>query len=155
MNRRSMGPNNHQKHQAGRHLAVAEALLHGYAASIQGAQTHILVNGQTAAVMVATKGAWMIEHVDKFTNSTTETYVLVDLTRGRRDFYVVPGGVLRREVAERHQAFLDRVGGVRPRNPKSKHSAVEPQHVVRWAADWSRFDRQGEASEATQLSSDA
>lgn len=34
-----MAPSNHQKHQAGRHLAVAGALLQGYSASLEGPQT--------------------------------------------------------------------------------------------------------------------
>jgi hypothetical protein len=38
-----MAPSNNQKHQAGRHLAVAEALLCGYSASIQGPQSLIQV----------------------------------------------------------------------------------------------------------------
>jgi hypothetical protein len=134
-----MAPNHHQKHQAGRHLVVAEALLHGYSANLHGAQTFVQVNGRTVAVMAAAQGAWMIENVDKFTDSNTEAYVLVDLTGGKRDFYVVPGDDLRREVGERHQAFMSRVG-VRPRNPDSKHTKIEPEQVGRWRSQWSLFD---------------
>jgi hypothetical protein len=77
-----MAPSNNQKHQPGRHLAVAETLLRGYAASMQGAQTFIQVNGRTAAVMVAGQGAWMIADVDRLTAASTETYVLANLTGG-------------------------------------------------------------------------
>lgn len=73
-------PTHQQTHQAGRHLAVGQALLRGYRAELVGAQTFITVNGHRAAVMVAGKGAWMIEDVDKFTDSTLGTYVLVDVS---------------------------------------------------------------------------
>ena len=41
-----MAPSNHQKHQAGRHLAVAEARLQGYSASLQGPQTFVKIKRQ-------------------------------------------------------------------------------------------------------------
>ena len=135
---------NNQKHQAGRHFAVAEALLRGYPASMQGAQTYIQVNGHTAAVQVAGQGVWMIADVEKFANMTTETYVLVDVTGGKRDFYVVPGEELRHGVRQRHQEFMDKHGGTRPRNPDSKHAAVEPIHVETWRDRWSLFDGKSE-----------
>ncbi|MFI7605866.1 hypothetical protein ACIBTV_12155 [Micromonospora sp. NPDC049366] len=62
-----MVPSNHQKHQAGRHLAVAEALLQGHSASLHGAQTFVTINGRTAAVQVAAQGTWMIADIDKMT----------------------------------------------------------------------------------------
>ncbi|MEO3777289.1 hypothetical protein ABGB16_10645 [Micromonospora sp. B11E3] len=90
-----MAPSNHQKHQAGRHLAVAEALLQGYSASLDGPQTFVKINGRTAAVQVAAQGGWMIADIDKMTAMSTDLYVLVDVTDGRRAFYVVPGDDLR------------------------------------------------------------
>ena len=40
-------PSNHQKHQAGRHVVVAEALLQGYPAGLEGAQTFVTENAQS------------------------------------------------------------------------------------------------------------
>jgi hypothetical protein len=137
-----MAPSNNQKHQAGRDLAVAEALLRGYSVTIQGPQTFIQVNGRTATVMVAAQGAWMVADIDKFIAASTETYVLVNLTGDRRDCYVVPGDELRRGVAERHREFMKRVGGTRPRNPDSRQTAIEPLHVEAWQSRWSLFDQQ-------------
>lgn len=140
-----MALSNHQKHQAGRHLAVAEALLHGYSASLHGAQTFVTVNGREAAVQVAAQGAWMIADINKMTAMSSDLYVLVDVTDGRRDFYVVPGDDLRAGVRERHEEFMASVGGVRPRNPNSRHTAIRPAHVQAWRNRWSLFDQAAES----------
>ncbi|MEU8338717.1 hypothetical protein [Micromonospora tulbaghiae] len=134
-------PTHQQTHQAGRHLAVAHALLRGYRAELVGAQTFITVNGDCAAVMVAGKGAWMIADVDKFTESTLGTYVLVDVSGTHPRFFVAPGDELRRDVRDRHQQFMDRVG-VRPRNSESRHTKIEPRDVDRWEDNWAAFERQ-------------
>jgi hypothetical protein len=92
--------------------------------------------------MVAAQGAWMVADIDKLTATSMETYVLVNLTGGRRDCYVVPGDELRRGVAERHREFMEKVGGTRLRNPDSRHTPIEPVHVEAWQSRWSPFDRQ-------------
>ncbi|MFE9206821.1 hypothetical protein [Micromonospora sp. NPDC007230] len=141
-----MAPSNHQKHQAGRHLAVAEALLQGYSASLHGPQTFVKINGSIAAVQVAARGAWMIADIDKTVEASVDLYVLVDVTEGRRDFYVVPGEDLRSGVRERHNEFMTSVGGVRPRNPDSRHTAIYPTNVEAWRNQWSLFDNAAEPS---------
>jgi hypothetical protein len=130
----------HQTHNGGRHLVVGEALLRGYSANLRGSSTYVEINGHVAQVQVAAKGAWMIENVDKYVAGTVETVVLVDVTGGVREFYIVAGDQLRRDVAKRHAAFLQRVGGTRPRNPSSKHTGIAPEQVRRWRNRWSRFD---------------
>ncbi|SIM83688.1 hypothetical protein [Micromonospora cremea] len=135
-----MAPSNHQKHQAGRHLAVAEALLHGHSASLHGAQTFVTINGRTAAVQVAAQGGWMVADIDRMTAMSVDLYVLVDVTDGRRDFYVVPGDDLRAGVRQRHDEFMASVGGVRPRNPDSRHAAIYPANVEAWRNRWSLFE---------------
>ncbi|RAN94253.1 hypothetical protein [Micromonospora noduli] len=135
-----MPPSNYQKHQAGRHLAVAEALLHGYSASLHGPQTFVTINGRKAAVQAAAQGTWMIADIDRMTAMSVDVYVLVDVTEGRRDFYVVPGDDLRAGVRERHDEFMASVGGVRPRNPESRHTAIYPKDVESWRDRWSLFD---------------
>lgn len=132
-------PTHNQTHNAGRYLAVGEALLRGFRASVRGPSTYIEVNGHVAQVQVAAKGTWMIENVDRYVAGTVETVVLVDLTAGARDFYIVAGDELRRDVLQRHKAFLERVGGTRPRNPSSKHAGIRPEDVHRWRNRWNRF----------------
>ncbi|MBQ1009916.1 hypothetical protein KBX53_02910 [Micromonospora sp. M51] len=129
-----------QTHEAGRHLAVGQALLSGRSASIAGHRTHIEVNGQRAAVMVAGKGAWMIKNIETFMASSSAAYVLVNITGPVYEFFVAPGDELRRDVRQRHERFLARVV-TRPRNSKSLHSNIKPQDVTRWADNWALFDR--------------
>ncbi|SCF06418.1 hypothetical protein GA0070607_5086 [Micromonospora coriariae] len=52
-----MAPSNHQKHQAGRRLAVAEALLHGLSGSLHSPQTFVTISGRTAIYPVSVE-AW-------------------------------------------------------------------------------------------------
>jgi hypothetical protein len=124
-----MTPTHPQTHDAGRHLAVAEALMHGYKATLVGRSSFIEVNGHKAQVQAAAKGSWQIADVDKYIAATIERVVLVDLTDGLREFYICPGDALRSDVRRRHEQFLTSKGGTRPRNPDSRHSAIYPEHV--------------------------
>ncbi|MEI5011684.1 hypothetical protein RB196_34435 [Streptomyces sp. PmtA] len=130
------GPTNAQKHQAGRHLVLAEALLRGIPSKLLGATTYVEVGEHVAQVMVAAQGAWMIADIDATTALTCERVILVDVTNGRRDFYVAEGSAFRAEVRARHEAFLQQQGGTRPRNPDSKHTAVHPVDVAQWRDRW-------------------
>lgn len=146
-----MAPSNNQKHQAGRHLVVAEALLQGYSASLDGAQTFVKINGRKAAVQLAGQGGWIVADIDKMTAMSVDLYVLVDVTDGCRDFYVVPGDELRGGVRERHDEFMTSVGGVRPRNPNSRQTTIYPADVEVWRSRWSLFAHAAQpASEADQ-----
>jgi hypothetical protein len=129
-----------QKHEAGRHLAVAEALLHGYRAEVVDKRTFIRVNGHIAQVQVAARGSWQISNVDKYLEADVERVVLVDITRAVPEFYVVPGDRLRSLVRKRYDKFMERVDQRRPRNPESKHSRIDPTTVKRWKDRWSVFD---------------
>lgn len=125
-----------QTHQAGRHLAVAEALLRGIPAKLKGAQTYIEVGEHDAQVMVAAKGAWMIADLDKFTALTCSRVVLVHIATDGHHFYIADGDKLRTEVLARHMQFMEQVGGVRPRNPDSKNTVIKPEHVASWRDQW-------------------
>ncbi|MCX4538186.1 MULTISPECIES: hypothetical protein [unclassified Streptomyces] len=129
-------PTNAQKHQGGRHLVLAEALLRGLSSQLRGAATYVEVGGHVAQVMVAAQGAWMIADIDATTALTCERVILVDVTDGRRDFYVAEGPAFRAGVRARHEAFLQQQGGTRPRNPDSKHTAVRPKDVAEWRDRW-------------------
>ena len=128
-----------QTHDAGRHFAVAEALMRGYKATLIGRSSYIDVNGHKAQVQVAAKGAWQIDDVDKYTSATIEDVVLVDITDGLREFYICPGELLRSDVRKRHDQFLASKGGTRPRNPDSKHAAIYPEQVRKWRNGWKRL----------------
>lgn len=132
-------PTHQQTHNAGRHLAVAQALLQGYKAALVGRSSYIEVNGHKAQVQVAAKGAWQIDDVDRYTAATIENVVLVDVTGGLREFYICPGDKLRADVRKRHDDYVTAQGGSRPRNPKSKHSAIYPEQVRKWRGAWKRF----------------
>jgi hypothetical protein len=55
----------------------------------------------------------------------------------RRDrFYVLPWQALARIVAEGHREFLAKHGGVRPRQPKSLHTALKPAALAQWENRW-------------------
>jgi len=82
-------------------------------------------------VQVAAKGAWQIDDVDRYTAATFEHIILVDVTNGRREFYVCPGDKLRADVRTRLDGFVASKGGTRPRNPQSKHSAIYPEQVLK------------------------
>lgn len=130
-------PTHHQTHNAGRHLAVAEALLRGYDAKIDGPRTYIEVNGQRVQVQVAAKGAWQIDDVvhvgDHRDRRANQRY------RRAREFYVCPGDDLRAGVRQRHDDFVASQGGQRPRNPDSKNSAIYSKHVADWGDNWERL----------------
>jgi hypothetical protein len=128
-----------QTHNAGRHFAVAEALMHGYHAAVVGRSSLIEVNGHQALVQVAAKGAWQIEDVDSYTAGKIECMVLVNLTDDTPQYYICPGDQLRDDVRKRYDEFLASKGGTRPRNPASKHAAIYPEHVRKWRNDWNQL----------------
>jgi hypothetical protein len=134
-----MAPSHQQKHQAGRHLAVAQALLHAYEAKLVGPMTFIEVAGRRVQVQVAAQGAWQISDVDRPVQATADVVVLVDISGATPEFYVVPADDLRVVVRRRHEEFMARVGGRRPQNPDSKHSTIDPPDVQRWKDGWSLF----------------
>jgi hypothetical protein len=129
-----------QKHEAGRHLVVGEALLRGYDAHTIGPTRLVEVNGHRAAVHVKTKGSWQLGDIDKFVGATTERIVFVELTETGPEFFILDGDDARAIVKRDQEQWLKRVGGVRPKTPDSKHAAVNSEHVEPWRNRWSLFD---------------
>lgn len=129
-----------QKHEAGRHLVVAEALLRGYSAQTVGRSGLVEINGRRAEVHVKTKGSWQIGNINKFVEATTERVVFVELTGAGPEFFILDGNRARAIIRRNHEQWLERVGGVRPRTPDSKHSAVRPDHIQSWRNRWSLFE---------------
>jgi hypothetical protein len=54
----------------------------------------------------------------------------------RDGFYILPWQVLAEIVTEGHRDFLAKHGGVRPRQPKSLHTAVKPVVLAKWENRW-------------------
>jgi hypothetical protein len=55
----------------------------------------------------------------------------------RRDrFYVLPWHALAKIVTDGHRRFLAKHGGVRPRQPRSLHTAVKPEALAPWENRW-------------------
>ena len=135
-----MAPTHHQKHEAGRHLVVAQALLRGNSARIVGSSSLVEINGQRASVHVVTKGSWQIGNVDRFLSATTPRVVFVDLRGTVPEFFILEGDSARATVKRHVDEFMKRVGGTRPRNPQSKHAAVRRDQVQRGLNRWSLFD---------------
>ncbi|KUJ44786.1 hypothetical protein ADL17_16710 [Micromonospora maris] len=131
---------------------VAEALLQGYPASIVGSWTHVKINRRLAAVQLAAQRSWRIADVNRTVTASIGLYVLVDVTYGRRDFYVIPGDELRRDLAERYPEFMSIVGGERPHNPTSRQAAIYPGQVEAWRNRWALF---GEAAQPAEGDADA
>ncbi|MFC7712270.1 hypothetical protein [Micromonospora lupini] len=74
------------------------------------------------------------------------------MTDGRRNFYVVPGDDLHAGVRERRDEFMARVGGVRPRNPNSRHTAIYPVDVEAWRNRWSLFEDMAQPAVGDEVS---
>jgi hypothetical protein len=60
----------------------------------------------------------------------------------RRDrFYVLPWQTLAKIVTDGHREFLAKHGGIRPRQPKSLHTAVKPSALAPWEDRWDIIKR--------------
>ncbi len=64
-------------------------------------------------------------------------FVFVKLdAQGNDEFYIVNGPVLVDMVYENHNSFLKKHKGVRPRNPKSTHTAVSRKGLSVYRDNW-------------------
>lgn len=68
----------------------------------------------------------------------TAFWILVDLgdweTAPR--YWVVPDWWMRNDIYRAHQAYVERHGGKRARNPTSTHHAIEEKRVQEWQGKW-------------------
>ena len=136
-----MTATNQQKHEAGRHLVVAEALLRGYYAQTVGRSGLVEISGHQAEVHVTTTGRWQIGNIDKFADATTPRVVFVDVTETGPEFYIQDGDEARKTLKRNHDQWKkSRPGGERPRTPDSTHSLVPVEQIESWRDRWSLFD---------------
>lgn len=62
--------------------------------------------------------------------------IFVDLTGDTSDFYVAPAVWVEQDVRRHHDAWLASVGGKRPRNPDSDHTAISVDRIRQWHRRW-------------------
>jgi hypothetical protein len=56
---------------------------------------------------------------------------------GRVDqFFILPWRELGQIVIDGHSRFLEKHGGIRPRNPESLHVALHPEALAKWEGRW-------------------
>ena len=51
-------------------------------------------------------------------------------------YFVLPMRTLQRQLVANHRAWLKKHGGVRPKNPKSTHTALSVEQVERYRDNW-------------------
>src|SRR6185369_9181830 len=69
--------------------------------------------------------------------SEEKFWVLVDLSDDAPQFYTVPRWWMQNYIHTKHQAFLARHGGVRPKSPDSKDVSILPADMQEWKNSWS------------------
>jgi hypothetical protein len=62
--------------------------------------------------------------------------VVVSAVYGADAFFVLPMRALQKAIVDGHRAYLARHGGVRPKNPRSLHTAVAVEQVERHRDRW-------------------
>ena len=71
--------------------------------------------------------------------------VLVRVARadsGARDrFYVLPWRDLCRVIVDGHTKYLAKHGGIRPRNPESTHTSLQPSQIEAWEGKWEILEK--------------
>lgn len=129
--------NTHQVHQVARFYAAAMAASQGYKVAIDGPRTRLSVDGHTVQVLSRRlpNSPWQTS-TNHPTVEDAEAVIFVDLTGKSPDFYVAPASWVRDDVQVHHAAWLAGVGGTRPRNPESDHTAIPVQRIQQWHRRW-------------------
>lgn len=110
----------------------------------------IVVSGEDgqvlAAIKVKTKGPrsarlstwqWSVWRAQEALEEPAHSYfVLVDLAPQPPEYYLARRSDIARLVLDRHQDFLNRHGGVRPRNPTSQHTLIPREFVMAGKEAW-------------------
>jgi len=63
-------------------------------------------------------------------------WMFVDLTSDPPKFFVAPESWVETNIYETHNAFLERHGGQRPRNPRSTHHGIGTDRITEWQDRW-------------------
>lgn len=57
----------------------------------------------------------------------------------RDEFYIIPGKDLQAIVYQKYAAYLEKKGGVRPKNPDSEHIKIKPVEISMFKEKWDCF----------------
>jgi hypothetical protein len=134
--------NTHQVPQVARFYAAAAAAARGHRVEIVGPRTRLQVDDRVVQVLSRRQSGspWQAD-VEQPTVEDAEAVVFVDLTGEAPDFYVAPAAWVREDVRTHHAAWLVRVGGTRPRNPGSDHTAIPVERIQQWRHRWDVLGR--------------
>jgi hypothetical protein len=129
--------NTHQVHQVARFHAAAAVAARGHRVEIVGSRTRLSVDGHVVQVQSRRQSAspWQTNS-DRPTVEDAQAVIFVDLAGETPDFYVAPASWVRDDVRTHHEAWLASVGGVRPRNPDSSHTAIPEDRIRLWHQRW-------------------
>jgi hypothetical protein len=124
-------------HKVACFYAAAEAIVQGHHVDIKDEvrRYRLLVNGVFVQVQAQRAGAWQSDVAHPLADDT-QGVIFVDLSGELPDFYIAPADWVRSDIAHQHKAFMDRVGGTRPRNPASTHHAIDVSRIAKWHLNW-------------------
>lgn len=148
----SRGARNQQVARAGEHFVVAELNKRGaFAVTFAGNMPKIDLiacnqgQSRTIHIQVKTKRGGRTWHSSIVGSKPmnppadeTDFWVFVDLgdLNASPRYWVVPDWWIRDNIYRTHQAYLDRHGGTRPRNPDSKHHSIDESRLTEWQGRW-------------------
>lgn len=147
------GLRNQLTQRAGEHFVAAEVNRRGaVAAPFSGNMPSIDIIAFDASrireiyIQVKTKTKsrfiWHLSVPEKRVTKPTdekEFFVFVDLGTGLSaspGYWVVPRSWLKNWIFDDHAVWLKKIGGVRPRNAKSKHWGIKERDLVDWKDRW-------------------
>lgn len=129
--------NTHQVHQVARFYAAAGAAAQGHKVEIVGPSTRLSVDGRIVQIIARRQpGSPWQTYASRPTIEDADAVIFVDLTGETPDFYVAPASWVREDVRTHHEAWLASVGGARPRNPDSDHTAIRVERLQLWHQRW-------------------
>lgn len=136
--------NTHQVHQVARYFAAAMVATQGHRVEVVGARTRLSVDGRIVQVLSRRQqdSPWQTSTVRPTVNDA-DVVIFVDLSTERPDYYLAPASWVRQDVETRHAEWLASVGGTRPRNPDSEHTAIPLESIERWHHRWDVLLRGG------------
>jgi Holliday junction resolvase-like predicted endonuclease len=147
--------NPQQVARAGEHFVAAELHRRGaYAVTFAGNMPDIDIlasdveQTRTVAIQVKTSrsGTWQTDTRRGKTRASDTAdgrfWVFVDLSHASSPpaFYVVPEWWIQNDIHEAHQAYLDRHGGQRARNPESTHHSIKRTRIEQWLERWDKLE---------------
>ena len=139
--------------QVGEHLVVAELGRRGiiatpFAGNVPDIDVLTYANGKSVPLQVKANkiGSWqfdasdfleirmdgdrqIIEGLKPLDTTLIMVLVKVGATLADDRFYILPQGRLQKAIHEVHDGWLKKHGGVRPRNPRSFHTAVSEANI--------------------------